>query len=644
MVPRLQAEATTWPVQDMKRTAHHLRRSISRMVIICAVAGGATGIWGCTGGQQELAFSSPVSPPPSPVSVPGAALTVVAPASGGETAEATPVPRQLQPYFALRGIWIQRQAIATREKANEMLALVRAGNFNAVFLLAFSGGYAWYDSALLEKSPELEPGYDPLAYVVGQAHRAGLQVHAWFPNGYVGRPYMEPGPILSRHPEWGMVGPDGGSQIHWFNFSRPDARQFMSDVMMEVVENYDVDGVHFDYIRYPGSNWSFDSYSVSALAAEHGVDLEVLRYAQLPAYGALRGNPLDGVETAEVLAEFDDGTPAVLLNTYGAGQVIVLNWHAQRQEIAAASEILQRSLNYLLDEGGSVYVLHSGTNIAEYGADSFRRDIAWLRSLGWEPHQVTEEDDLAALDANSVLVLPNVYVMEASTAAELCGFVQNGGGLIFIDGPVRAIKYTAIRTLTGMQGRGGYFKDERMILAVGESELIPAGGPAIDLQAREEIISQWNAFREESVNALVRDVYRRVKAVRPEVQVSAAVYRKRSWAADVFQDWYAWLDGGYVDFVVPMAHVGINRVAALESLIDEWEADGVHDRMAVGLAVADLDDRNEPLKSSEQVILELELLERRGINRVVIFDNKHISSEHLSALARGPFAPSSPSD
>jgi len=614
----------------MNRNPYHLTRSIQRILLICLIAGNASGTWGCSGDEGMLAtpFTTPI---PSVTSV---SLTEPTPPSFAQP-DATPTLQQAELSFTLRGVWIPSTSIDTQEKADEALLRVQAGNFNAVFLRIFCQGHAYYDSALLEKSPTLEPDYDPLAFVVAQAHRLGLQVHAWFNNGRVGRPYIEPGPILSRHPEWAMVGPDGGAQIYWLNFARSDVRQFMSDVMLEVVNNYDVDGVHFDYIRYPGPSWSFDSYSVDALATKYGVDLGRLQYAQLPAFGNLRGNPLGGVETAEVLAEFDDGTPAVLLNTYGKGQVIVLNWQAERQEIAAASEILRRSLDLLLDGDGHVYILRSETTIARYGAVNFRKGRAWLQSLGWEPKQVIEQDDLSILRANSVLVLPSVYVMEETTANELARFVENGGGLIFIDGPVKAMQYEPLRAITGMQGKAGYFEDERMVLAVGESELIPGGGQPIDLQTRQEIISHWSVFREKSVTALVQDVYQRVKAVRPEVQVSAAVYRRRSSAANVFQNWYAWLAGGYVDFVVPMAYVG--AVPSLESLIDEWQTSGDLDRTLAGLKIT-IPGKDVP-KTPEQILAEIELCRQRGIKGIVIFDVEHITDDQLEALATGPFAP-----
>ena len=44
----------------------------------------------------------------------------------------------------------------------------------------------------------------------------------------------------------------------WLNFTRPDVRRFVGDLMLEAVSRYGVDGVHFDYTRYPGGAWGFD--------------------------------------------------------------------------------------------------------------------------------------------------------------------------------------------------------------------------------------------------------------------------------------------------------------------------------------------------------------------------------------------------
>ena len=120
--------------------------------------------------------------------------------------------------------------------------------------------------------------------------------------------------------------------------------------------NYDVDGIHFDYTRYPRSQFGFDPYSADLFAEEYGLDLETLRYPELPAYARFEGNPLIWPNTAQVLAEFDNGQPAVLLNHYGAGQAILLNWMASQRETVATSEILTAaSITPLVKMAGSTF-------------------------------------------------------------------------------------------------------------------------------------------------------------------------------------------------------------------------------------------------------------------------------------------------
>lgn len=580
---------------------------------------------------QPSPRSTQATPTPSPSPSPTSELVTVEP---------TLLPQPDNSAFTLRGVWVHPKLFASPEKADRMLDTVQAANFNAIFVLVFIDGNVYFESNLVEKktSNDAPPDYDPLGYVVTKAHQRGLQVHAWFTVGRIGPREGEPGPILSRHPEWGLVDAAGSSKIHWLNFTRPEARQFMSDLILGVARNYDVDGIHLDYIRYPGENWSFDAYSVETLAAEYDIDLESLRYPQLPAFGSFHGNPLILPWTAEVLAEFDDGTPAVTQNNYGQGKVIVLNWHAEDQQVAVSSEILRRSLEFLLNDSDEVYILRSETNEARYTNQFFKKNNTWLESLGWQPVQVSEQD-LETLSTNSVLVMPNIYVMTAATAAALANFVENGGNLIFIDGPTKAMQYADVRAMVGMLSRGLYFKGERTISAVGQNQLIPAGGQVLDPETREQYRTRWNAFRAEGVTALVKDVYQRVKEIKPKVQISAAVFRRKAWADRKFQDWYSWLDKGYVDFVTPMAYVGLDETSDLADLIDEWQTLGDLDQIKPGLSVADFQERNNPLKTPYQLLQELELLKDRGIKGVLIFDLQHLMEDQVAALISGSSAP-----
>lgn len=533
----------------------------------------------------------------------------------------------------MRGVWVQAESITTPDKADEMLDRVEAGRFNAVFVNIFAYGHPYYESVLIEKHPDLAPNYDSLAYVLEEAHRRDIQVHAWFVVGPM------PESVLWKHPDWALVAADN-QQSHWYNFVRPEARQFVGDLMLEVVENYAVDGLHLDYIRYPfpGLKWGLDPYSVKAFAEEYGTDLELLRGSELPACALFEGNPLAGVQTAQVLAEFDNGRPAVLLNTYGKGEVILLNWDAGERQVAVGSEIVQRSINYLLDEGGNVYVLRSETNAERYGLGDYYDVLAWIDALGWTPLEATEVR-LGDLDVNSVLVMPNIYLITPQTAASLADFVHGGGGVIFIDGPVGAIGNEDLQAVTGMQGTGEHFWETALLLASGKHALIPSGDREPDLGTCQTLDAQWVEFRKKGISDLVQSVYGRVKEQDHQVQVTAAVAHTQERADLVLQDWPAWLEGNHVDFVIPMAYV--DHPEALVPIVAEWKTttDGFN-RIVPGLAVAVFEGDQIIPKTFDQVLAEIALMRAEGANCVVLFDLEHIDDALLEALATGPFSPS----
>jgi uncharacterized lipoprotein YddW (UPF0748 family) len=534
----------------------------------------------------------------------------------------------------LRGVWVQGRSLQTKEQVDAVLDRAQAGRFNTIFAGVFGDGRTVYPSRLTDQNEKIAPGFDPLAYLVPEAHRRNIQVHAWFSVGRIGD---ETGsPILARYPEWGLVGPDGET-IAWLNFTRPDARQFVADLMLDVVERYKVDGLHFDYTRYPGAEWGFDAYSRDAFRASSGLDLNQLRYADLPAYGLFEANALSEPDTAEVLATFANGWPAVTLNQYGQGEVVVLNWQANERTVAAGAEILQRSLRRLLGSNGQVYLLRSKTNAEEYGDVGFTNVATWLHDLGWQPVEVAETD-VSALDADSVLVMPNVYLISDKTAGQLADFVRQGGGVIFIDGPTRAIGQADIQAITGMKARGDYFSEWTLLTATGEHPLIPTSQREADLSTYQRLDAQWKEFRAQGVSAVIQEVYQRVRAQHPEVIVSATITSDQQQAAQAnLQDWQAWLRNGTIDVLIPRAYV--NDIEDLPAVLETWQP-AVQEYGRVVFGVIDFVENgkaDEP-KPPHRLLAEIELAQAAGTNGVMIFDLDRMSDEQLQALADGPFA------
>ncbi|MFC1547790.1 family 10 glycosylhydrolase [Candidatus Neomarinimicrobiota bacterium] len=128
---------------------------------------------------------------------------------------------------------------------------VRA-NMNAVLFQVRQNGTAYYPSSYEPWGAYIgdNPGFDPLAYAVEQAHARGLELHAWM-NTFESRGARSGSPA-SDNPEW--VCRDGSNNPMTINHALSPGldtvRSYLVDVAMEIVRNYDIDGLHLDYVRW----------------------------------------------------------------------------------------------------------------------------------------------------------------------------------------------------------------------------------------------------------------------------------------------------------------------------------------------------------------------------------------------------------
>lgn len=527
----------------------------------------------------------------------------------------------------IKGVWVQAESISTKIKIDEMLQKTESMGFNAVFVNVFLYGQSMYDSQLVQKYEIVAEDFNPLPYIISEAHKKGIQVHAWLVAGAIGTRGATP---LTEHPDWALVGPVQQT-TGWLNFSKPEVRQFVSDLVMELIDLYPVDGVHFDYTRYPGPEWSFDPYSIQKMKEEYGIDLDILRYEDLPAYGFFKGNPLTLPGSAKVLASFSNGVPAITINSVGDGEAILLNWDANRQRIALESRVLDRSIQYLKGDQGQVYLLSSETNAEEYGFGSFDRANDWLHEIGWSPIETTEAE-IDSLSPDSVLVLPNIYLISTSAAQKMLRFVESGGGIIFIDGPTPSIMNADIRAITGMSFRGRYFDEELLITAEAEHPILPISMRSDDIGIYQEWDQAWREFRMQGINQLIHDVYSEVHRVSPDTIISLTVTSDMNRAKyEIFQDWQAWLDGRYIDLLIPRFYV--DEVSELRNLISEWKQVLEGDRR-INAGLITYHENTEVAKEPKQLLVEMKMAEEAGSNGIMLFDLDHMDEEQLTAVSQ----------
>lgn len=148
---------------------------------------------------------------------------------------------------------------AQKEEALVLLDLLKDHNFNAAILQIRPQCDALYQSELEPWSYYLTgqqgkapaPYYDPLKFWIEQAHVRGIELHVWF-NPYrahhvSGREVTEVS-IVKKRPELVVKLKSG---YHWMDPANPETQDHSYAVVMDVVERYDIDGVHFDDYFYP---------------------------------------------------------------------------------------------------------------------------------------------------------------------------------------------------------------------------------------------------------------------------------------------------------------------------------------------------------------------------------------------------------
>lgn len=177
----------------------------------------------------------------------------------------------LPPNIEFRGIWVSTVFSLDWPKANdeltqktELMALfdaVKDANMNAVLLQVRAESDAFYNSSKEPWSRWLtgvqgqDPGYDPLAFAVEEAHKRGLELHAWV-NPFRVNASTSSSTIYSddhisnTNPEL-LIEYASGQKI--INPGLPEAREYVVSIVEEITQNYDIDGIHFDDYFYPYS-------------------------------------------------------------------------------------------------------------------------------------------------------------------------------------------------------------------------------------------------------------------------------------------------------------------------------------------------------------------------------------------------------
>uniref|UniRef100_UPI003FEEA603 glycoside hydrolase family 10 protein n=1 Tax=Candidatus Fimivicinus sp. TaxID=3056640 RepID=UPI003FEEA603 len=195
----------------------------------------------------------------------------------------------------MRAVWITYYEISMKaqkggdqgsfsKKVDEMFSRVQKAGFNTVIVQVRPYSDAFYPSKIFPWSTYLtgtqgqDPGYDPLAILVERAHAHQLSIHAWFNPYRVA--YNTDFSLLSKNnparkwkedadksnDQWIFVLDNG----IYYNPAAPEVQRMIIDGVREIVENYEVDGVHMDDYFYPSTDETIDQAQYDAYVKSGG--------------------------------------------------------------------------------------------------------------------------------------------------------------------------------------------------------------------------------------------------------------------------------------------------------------------------------------------------------------------------------------
>lgn len=200
----------------------------------------------------------------------------------------------VRPFAEVRALWVVRYTMTSEEAVRQMVEEAAAAGINTLIVQIRGRADAFYRSELepLGESVRGPDGFDPLALAIEEAHARGLAVHAWVNTHLVwgaADPPQSSAHIVNANPEWLAVPRELGREIVavdpadpgfveslieyarqrpetvegvYSSPSHPEVKNRIRAVWLDLAQRYDLDGLHFDYIRFPSSDYD---YSIGAL-------------------------------------------------------------------------------------------------------------------------------------------------------------------------------------------------------------------------------------------------------------------------------------------------------------------------------------------------------------------------------------------
>jgi uncharacterized lipoprotein YddW (UPF0748 family) len=246
----------------------------------------------------------------------------------------TAVPTSI-PTSEVRALWVVRNTLTSPEKIHQMVESAATSGFNTLIVQVRGRGDAYYRSRWEPRAVELKDqpqDFDPLAVTIAEAHRRGLKVHAWLNTSLLANLDALPNDskhVYNAHPEWLAVPRAVAAELYsvsprdalyrqriveWSKANRgelegvytgpanPQVREHIYRIWMDIIQKYQVDGMHFDYVRFASPDFDYSRTSLKNF--RKWIEAQLSKSERSELKKALKQNPLAATE--KYTAKFAD--------------------------------------------------------------------------------------------------------------------------------------------------------------------------------------------------------------------------------------------------------------------------------------------------------------------------------------------------
>jgi uncharacterized lipoprotein YddW (UPF0748 family) len=192
--------------------------------------------------------------------------------------DATTIPKRGQEW---RAFWVDawNKGVYNAAQVKEVVQIAAGYGYNAIVVQVRRRGDAIYFPTAPNTEPRmagLAGDFDALYEMIREAHSAKIEVHAWLTTFLISTatPPTAAGHVFNRHPEYLTENINGEKNIaegYYLDPGNPEALSWNGEVLMDLVNHYDIDGIHFDYVRYPQQNAGYNPTAITRYNKEFGL-------------------------------------------------------------------------------------------------------------------------------------------------------------------------------------------------------------------------------------------------------------------------------------------------------------------------------------------------------------------------------------